>query len=90
MRCSADSLLGEIRLVFVGDADVSETLKLLGLDALHLEALVLDLLADFSTLLEIVEALLLPAFGVNTNLVPITSKHRGKKRLRPIISMDAT
>ena len=59
-------------MVLVGDADISEALKLLSLDALHLEALVLDLLADFSTLLEIVEALLLPAFGVDTDLVPIT------------------
>ncbi len=66
---SHNSLLGEIGLVLALDSECNETLQLLFLDALHLEAFVLDALANLSTLLKVVKAVLLLRLRVHADLV---------------------
>ena len=62
-------------MVFFSNANILQTLKLLGLDSLNLQALVLKPLANLATLFEIVKALLLLSLDVDTNLVTIHKKN---------------
>lgn len=66
---SADSLLGQVGLVLFGNADIFQTLKFMSLDALNLQALVLNSLAHLTAFFEVIETCLLFTLGVNTDLV---------------------
>ena len=63
-----DLLLSKLGRVFFGDVEGVELLELLLFNSLNLAALLIDLLADFATLLEVVEAILLGLLVVKLDL----------------------
>lgn len=65
---SVNSFLCQLGLVLVFDADSFESLKLLGLDALHLKTFVLKPLAHLTALFQVVKALLFSKFRVLLDL----------------------
>ena len=69
LRSSHDLLLGELSLVLGVDAEVLDALELLLLNRLHLESVVLQLLAHALALFQVVQAVLLAHLAVLFNLV---------------------
>lgn len=65
---SQNSLLGQISLVLVGNADVLQVIQLLFLDVFDLDAFFLDLLAHLATFLQVVQTRLLLNLGVVADL----------------------
>lgn len=64
-------------MVLALNSEIDEILQFLHLDAFHLEALVLDALANLSSLLKVVQALLLLVLRIHANLV--TNQLKDKK-----------
>ncbi len=73
---SDNSLFLQVRLVLVGNTKALQTLQLLTLDSFHLQAFVLNFLANLAALLEVVKALLLYCICVSTDLISVYKKVR--------------
>ena len=56
-------------MVLAFDSEIHKLLQFLLLDAFHLDTLVLDALANLSSLLKVIQALLLLVFRIHADLV---------------------
>lgn len=71
---SKNSLLRQVSLILVSDAELLEPYEFLCLDSLDLETLIFKSLPNHGTFLQVIKTLLLLDFGVHANLVTMTRK----------------